>query len=264
MEMDIRRSESRIFLANVGANASHGFAGPVFADGRFEFLPIPEVPDINGPFVVRYGDLRSFNGPSLPIDRYFPDRMKNRATHNDPEFETLTYGDNCDVNSRAAGLKLANPGDHLFFLVRLAYWIDDRPTGRHGFFLIGVLHIDGILKRVMDRPTGTIIRAFRNNAHVRRGLTHPELWDGFWIFRGGDGSRRFQHAVPVDRALCERIFRKADGSAWEWSKSRTDLQVIGSYTRTCRCVIDTSNDDGAERARILWEHVRHYENRGKN
>ncbi|HBJ32702.1 MAG TPA: hypothetical protein DDY93_15210, partial [Dehalococcoidia bacterium] len=51
----------RIFLANVGANASHRFASPIFLDRTFEFLPIPETPDIPPPHAVRYRDLRSYN-----------------------------------------------------------------------------------------------------------------------------------------------------------------------------------------------------------
>jgi hypothetical protein len=90
---------------------------------------------------------------------------------------------------------------------------------------------------------------------LRRGFTDPELWDGFWVFKGGGGSRRFLRAVPVERALCQQVFRKANGAPWEWEGGRTDLQVIGSYTRACRRVIDPSTPDGAARAQALWEHV---------
>ena len=38
----------RIFLANVGANASHAFRSPVFPDGTFELLPIPEATNLLG------------------------------------------------------------------------------------------------------------------------------------------------------------------------------------------------------------------------
>ena len=75
------------------------------------------------------------------------------------------------------------------------------------------------------------------------------------MFKGGEGSRRFPRAVRVERALCEWVFTKADGSAWDWGGRRSDLQVIGSYTRACRRVIDPSSPGGAERAQVLWEHV---------
>ena len=255
-DMTANANEGNIYLANVGANASHGFAGPVFSDGRFEFLPIPETPpDLPGPFAVRYGHLRSFYDPAQSLAAYFPERVAGLATHNDPEFETFTYGDNCEANARAAGLRSVGPGDNLFFLVRLAEWDESGPTGRHGFYLIGFLRIAGVLKGVRSRPSDGIVRAFGNNAHLRRGFTDPNLWDGFWVFKGGDGSRRFPRAVPVDRALCQQVFRKANGAPWTWASDRSDLPVIGSYTRACRRVIDPSTLDGAERAQALWEHV---------
>ena len=93
----------RIFLANVGANASHRFAGPVFEDGAFEFLPIPEQPDLQGPHAVRYRDLVAFNASGRGLRGYVPERLWDRAAHADPEFETFTYGDNCEWSPRAAG-----------------------------------------------------------------------------------------------------------------------------------------------------------------
>ena len=50
--------ESRIFLVNVGVNAGHGGArSPLFADGTFEWVPIPEPAEWAGPHSVRYADL---------------------------------------------------------------------------------------------------------------------------------------------------------------------------------------------------------------
>mgnify|MGYP000539522867 CR=1 FL=1 len=57
----------RVFLANVGANASHRFAGPVFDDFTFEFLPIPEDRELQGSHAVRYRDLRSFYRPATAL-----------------------------------------------------------------------------------------------------------------------------------------------------------------------------------------------------
>ena len=53
----------RIFLANVGANTSHPFQSPIFDDGTFELLPIPEGRNYPGESLVRYSDFRSFNHP---------------------------------------------------------------------------------------------------------------------------------------------------------------------------------------------------------
>ena len=53
----------RIYLANVGANSSHRhIVSPIFEDGTFEFLPIPEHDrNLDGvPQTIHYRDLRSY------------------------------------------------------------------------------------------------------------------------------------------------------------------------------------------------------------
>ena len=252
----------RVFLANVGANAGHRFAGPLFDDFTFEFLPIPEDRALQSRHAVRYRDLRSFNRPGSDLLEYIPRRLWDRPTHNDPEFETFTYGDNCETTSRGANLKELRPGDRLVFLARLERWHEGRATGRFGFYLVGFLEIaraDWALKSVWARPSAAALSPYLRNAHVRRGLSDESLWDGFWVFRGSERSRRFRAAVPVTRELCETVFRAADGSPWRWDGARTELQVIGSYTRTCRCVIDPSDPEGSDRAEALWAWVDRHE-----
>ena len=47
-------------------------------------------------------------------------------------------------------------------------------------------------------------------------------------------------------------------SEWIWKSNRTDLQTIGSYTRTCRCVIDPNRQSEQERLDILWRWIVRY------
>ena len=248
----------RIFLANVGANSSHRFSSPIFPDGTFEFIPIPEDRDLPGPHAVRYKDLRSFNQPGPDLLEYVPKRLWDWPCHNDPEFETFTYGDNCETSPRGASLKRLEPGDFLFFLARLQQRAVDASYTAHGFYLIGFLEIAETLREVRSRPTDDTLRRFSANAHIRRGLSDPQLWDRFWVFRGSNRSRRFQKAVPIARELADRAFTSADGSPWRWDGARTELQVIGSYTRSCRCVVDPALPGHAERAEVLWEWVKRY------
>ena len=249
----------RIFLANVGANASHRFAGPIFADRTFEFLPIPEDQGLSGDHAVRYRHLKSFNHPGHDLLRYVPPRLWDWPCHYDPEFETMTYGDNCDVSPRGAALKGLEQGDSLFFIARLQDWDVDGPRPRFGFYLIGFLEIERSLRSVTTQPSDSDLRAFVSNAHVRRGLSDSELWDRFWVFKGAGNSKRFPHAVPVTREIADRVFTAADGSPWRWDSNRTDLQVIGSYTRSCRCVIDPSLPMGSDRRDALWDWVFQHE-----
>ena len=243
----------KIWLANVGANAAHPFFSPRFEDGTFELLPIPETPPEAGPHSVVYADVPAFNDAAATLGTWVPERYRQTATHYDPEFGTLTYGDNVERNARAAALRDVALGDMMFLIVRLADWTDGAFTGRFGFYLAGFLEVQTILSGVRAEPSRAEFDRYRTNAHIRRGLNdRAEHWDGFWVFGGSTRSKRLTRGVPVDRALADRVFKRADGGRWNWNPARSELQTIGSYTRSCRCVIDTSEPDGIKRAGLLW------------
>ena len=247
----LKRARRRIYLANVGANSSHPFASPRFSDGTFELLPIAETPSEPGPHWVRFSDLMRWSDHGASLSHWVPERWLNRAAHADPEFHARTYGDNCDTAPRAAAFRAIRPGDLLFFFANLVDWEHDRRSGLSRFYLVGFLQIDSILRSVLSQPAPEDMARFGGNAHVRRGLNDPRWWSGFWVFGGTARSRRFEHDVPVDRRFARDILRTARGSPWRWDGHRTDLQVIGSYTRSCRCIINPSDAEGWERFRAL-------------
>ena len=240
-----------IFLANVGANSSHRFLSPLFDDGTFEFITIPEEPFAAGPHSVRYRDLRSHYDPNESLARWVPDRLLDAATHFDPEFGTKTYGDNVKRAPRAFGLKEARPGDLMFFLVRLARWCAGQFTGETGFFLIGFIEVESVFRAPSDPAEAVSPARYGANAHVRRAMNNARFWDGFWVFAGTDRSARFDRAVPVDRAFADLVLRTASGQPYAWSTNRTELQVIGSYTRACRRIIDPREPTYAGRTAAL-------------
>ena len=246
-----------VFLANVGANSSHRFLSPIFDDGAFEFITIPEEPLVAGPHSVRYRDLRSHYDSKESLARWVPDRLLEKATHFDPEFYTNTYGDNCERSPRAFGLKEARPGDLMFFLVRLARWSEGRFTGESGFFLIGFIEVESIFRAPVGPTEAESPPRYAANAHVRRAMNDSQYWDGFWVFAGSERSTRFPRAVPVDRAFADRVLRTATGQPYAWSPNRSELQVIGSYTRACRRVIDPRDPTYAARTAALKQAVEH-------
>src|SRR5437660_2322419 len=83
------------FVANVGVNAAHTAHSPLFADGSFRLLPIPERVAWSPP-MLRLGDL-----PDLAP--YAPVGWLGRAVHLDPELTPPipTYGVNCQLARRA-------------------------------------------------------------------------------------------------------------------------------------------------------------------
>ena len=191
-------------MANVGVNAGHRLVSPLREDGSFVLVTIPEAPDLDGPRVVRYGDV-----PELRA--VVPERCWQLPTHHDPEFETRTYGDNCGWAPRAAALRACRPGDCLFFIARLVG--ADGPV----FALVGMLEVDEIARDVRSLPEPR----FRANAHVRRALADARYWDGFWVFAGTEHSRLFERAAIVGRAEAELLFRDRGGAPWLWRTNRS-------------------------------------------
>jgi hypothetical protein len=232
----------RIFIINVGVNASHGkLQSPIFDDDTFEFVPIPEKTKskhyhnyVSCPLLPRYKDLLSFTGNSLLT--YIPKSCWNWRVHNDPEFNTFTYGDYPTLSPRAANLKKIGIKDYLFFLARLTRWKNGSFTKEAGFYLIGFFEIEDMLKEVTKRPSNATLKKFNNNPHVRRGLSNPKFWDRFWVFKGSHNSTRFKYAIPFDKNFADKVMKDSKGRKWIWKNNKTELQTIGSYTRSCRVI----------------------------
>ena len=247
----------RICIINVGANASHGkLRSPLFEDGTFEFIPIPENtkrhPNPNCPLLPQYRDLRSFNDRCSSLLRFVPKSYWDVRVHNDPEFETFTYGDYPTISPRAANLKRLEPGDYLFFLARLVRWADENFTKYTGFYLVGFIEVEEVLEEVISEPPPAKSHLFANNAHLRRALNNKELYDRFWIFKGSGYSRRFKYGIPFDRRF---VAKAMPDSKWVWDDSRTDLQTIGSYTRSSRLI------EGSEKLERFLAEVRNSDKR---
>ena len=83
----------KIAMLRIGIDTgSGGMQGPLFQDGTFEYIPIP---DNFGKESRMYGNTHGMHGRLL--SEYFPEsRRKNvvhQSIHFDPEFVTFTYGD---------------------------------------------------------------------------------------------------------------------------------------------------------------------------
>ena len=203
------------FLANVGVNSSHAAISPLWPDGRFELLPIPERSAWRPP-MLRLGDL-----PHLSA--HAPATWRHRAVHLDPDLNsaTPTYGDDCRRAGRAFSLRRARPGDVIVYLARLQ---PERGPAR--FHLVGSLEVADVLEDV-DHDPGT--GWWEDNAHVRRARANGR-WDGFWVFKGSSRSGLFARAKPFERKAAAEVF----GDTWDWPSHRSELQTLGSHTRAVR------------------------------
>lgn len=232
----------KVYLVNVGVNASHTLKSPLFPDGRFELVPIPERINQPGPPMRRYGDIPSKSGQVGGLLPYLPSSYHDRYCHFDPEFVTCTYGDDPGRTPRAAALRSAQPGDWLLFLARLWDWLGGHWTGQSSFYFVAALEIASALKDVRGALPEQDLHTYGDNAHVLRAQIDSSMWNGFWVLKGNARSHLFTQAIELTAGLAGQLLRDKSGQPWIWRDDRTPLQTIGSYTRTIRSVADTESE----------------------
>ncbi len=197
-----------------------------------------------------FSKFKSFTG--RPITDFIPAKFFSELMHNDPEFVTHTYGDLPEYEGRSRNLQKFNEGDTLYYLARLVEW-NNGNWRKPGFFLVGKLVYDRVVKKSELENDPTLIRTVQNNAHVKRWLIEPKTEPkNFWVLVGSDQSKRFIHAVPFDKNIIQKVLLRSDGTPIKWEQGKSELRTIGENTRTCRII-----DDPA-RIKILEEHVREF------
>lgn len=177
---------------NIGANTNEpGFRGPVWADGAFEYIPIPESKPTTQT-VPTYGELAPHLQTEIPPD------LHETPVHLDPEFpeypfcERYTYGDEHGV--KAGPLSTLQPGDYLCFYATLA--VQEAADGlppRWGVFLIG--HFEVAAEPLEGPPTAVDAdgSVFANNAHCKRDPN-----DAAVLIQGHPASSRlYETALPL-------------------------------------------------------------------
>lgn len=243
----------RIFIINAGANTTSPLQSPVFDDGKFEFVPIPEYTPMNSNEILSFADLRQFNYPDKPFLALYSkvSISPDDKIHSDPEFLTFTYGDN---TRQKGNLQDIREGDYLFFLARLVPLSNTQFQHEQAFFaLVGYLEV----AEVLNDPDSSLFTspAYVRNAHVKRWLANPSSFDNFAIFKGSTNSRRFRFAVHFDRRFIENVpLLKVDGNMWDWART-TELGIIGSNTRTVRMYIDPKSKNGQKQAERFWHYI---------
>jgi Nucleotide modification associated domain 3 len=213
----------RLYVVNVGVNVAdatrRGMRSPIFTDGTFEFVPIKESRAFAAcPEVPRYCELSTHTGRAVSLAAYVPEKIAEYRVHNDPEFETCTYGD--VMSARAANLKYVVESDQLWFLARL--WNHDglRWEKESDFYFIGRFEVEqNVLVASNSGPgdfSADLLGRIECNAHYRRWV-YCDGWDAFRVITGKrPGSARFRRALRVTPEVAGLLFggaydRKSDG-----------------------------------------------------
>lgn len=179
---------SQILLLRVGMDLGFGGLGPLFPDGTFEFVPIPDDPSQTSDRTLYYRDIPARSGGS--IARFVPARHRHSPAHYDPEFETFTYGDPTK-NKRRQILRLGS-GDLLVFYAGLRPPEQTQGSKLYiiGYFIIRRIHV---ITSLSPWPPLAHERLW-SNAHLRRNEGDEDL-----VVVEGDParSRLLTHAVPL-------------------------------------------------------------------
>ncbi|WP_363463656.1 hypothetical protein [Halogeometricum borinquense] len=195
---------TRALAINVAANTNlPGVRGPVYPDGTFAYVPIPErKPTRPDATVPTYADI----DPPVEI----PADARDVPVHLDPEFagyplcDRYTYGDEHGV--KAGPLSDLDAGDWLFFYATLDLHeatgngdTVDADDGTSylapdwGTYLIGGFEVDIAVTGSEYESLPASERArFATNAHVKR-----ESFDAAVLVAGTDRSRLFDRVVPL-------------------------------------------------------------------
>lgn len=181
-----------------------GTLGPIFEDGSFEFVPIPERFPLLG--ASTYNDRIGRMGKRLST--YVPSSLKNAPMHEDPEFLSNTYGD--PTVKRYYLLKLTK-GDLLVFYAGLRPFTTDKHE--EALYIIGYFRV----KRVTDfnilsnAERDELRRTYSNNAHLKRQNTLNDLV----IVAGDEHSRLLKTALLLSEKRPNRAGRLTDALSSE-------------------------------------------------
>lgn len=185
----------RITLLRIGIDTgSGGISGPLFRDGSFEYLPIPDNFGSGGVDERTYGN--SLSRAGQPLVSYFPKRrhakMRNKSIHFDPEFDTLTYGDPVRAGPKR-GLAKLERNDILVFYAGLEGFDFDSPTA---LYIIGYFEVfaAGFANEFSDSELREL---FADNFHIRHHAVFEEQKDRLILVKGGPGSRLLHKAACI-------------------------------------------------------------------
>jgi len=194
----------KALLLRVGADTGNvQKRAPIFEDGSFEYIPIPEdYPDDKKSSIEKrtYGKMKGRNGK--PFIEYLRKTNKNKlfdtTLHFDPEFETCTYGDPSNV--KRGELSSLKKNDIIVFYAGLEpYKTDKYETG---CYIIGYF----TLREVIDfknKPKEEIISYYNkypNNAHSKRYKKTREYEDDLLLFIGyKNKSRVLDKAIYISK-----------------------------------------------------------------
>jgi hypothetical protein len=183
-------------LLRVGLDSgSGGGLAPIYEDGTFEYIPIPESYETTEQ--QTFDEVTTQAGESYA--KYVSSDNESSPLHLDPEFTTYTYGDPTRKRSQLAEL---TEDDLLIFYAGLE---PEASEGHPRLYVIGYFTVDAVHK--LDDKTSAeranLFDRLDNNAHTKRTKLTPESkhpdQDAYPVIVEGkpSQSRLFEKARPL-------------------------------------------------------------------
>ncbi|MGB9693511.1 MAG: hypothetical protein ACPLYF_01560 [Fervidobacterium sp.] len=193
----------RATLLRVGIDKGNlGVFGPIFEDGSFEYIPIPECSLSKEDRAYKHIIGRS----GKPLSIYLPERCKNIKVHYDPEFETFTYG---DPTRRRKSLSEMKRDDILVFYAGLTPY--KNKSYREGLYIIGYFTVEDVIdfNELSEEEIRKYCKLYPNNAHMKRidGTENLVLVVGQ---KGKDKSKLLSKAILIG-GKDGRVTREMEG-----------------------------------------------------
>ena len=206
----------KVVLLRVGIDTGcGGHHSPLFKDGSFEFVPIPDSLEMDE---RTYGN--THGRKSRAFVEYLPERrregMKAQPMHVDPEFETFTYG---DPTPPKRGLAHLNSGDLLVFYAGMQGWDHESAPALYlaGYFRVELVgYAPSFSKDILQREFGA-------NYHVRHRKVFEKQREKLLLIKGGKGSRLFRKAHLVGERKCRQ-----NGTWWQFITPQME-KVFGKF-----------------------------------
>jgi len=237
----------KTYIVNVGVNKKNetdGLMSPIFSDRRFEFIPIQEGRPTS--ITKKYCDLKSFYSRNKDLSEFIPDKCREEYVHVDPNFEHHLYGD--VSTARGSNLYNINIGDIILFIASLVKYNNGFDRSKRDFYLIGEIEVEKFWK-FPNQLNDEDISILSDHAHIIREIgdnpNKKQIEDNFIAIKGTSKSKRYYHAVPLTKLVCEDFLRDKNGDNFNWFGHTN--QVIGSYTRTVRAFFNLNDPEQEKR-----------------
>jgi hypothetical protein len=157
--------QTRGLLVRVGIDSScGGWNAPCDIKSRsFAYIPIPESKEQHPSLVTSFDEFKS---SVRKLNAIFPIELQGQATHLDPDFCYLTYGDQCQRATRIRDIISGAENPFLVFYVSLR----DVQTSALVYAMIGFYWIAELVE-----ASAVVKSRWRENAHTRRKINNGDI-----------------------------------------------------------------------------------------